>query len=101
MIETKLTSKAKAIAARERKEAASVARLKAATIKWQTEDDCTVCGHAGMTFELKEILPAPDIFGDPSVEAIGNLVCQMCGSKTESCADASMIPEAYWKGELK
>jgi len=101
MSETKSTSKAKAITARERKEAASVARFKATVINWQTEDDCTVCGHAGMMFELKEILPAPDIFGDSSIEAIGNLVCPMCGSKTESCADVSMIPEAYWKGELK
>jgi len=68
--------------------------------KWITEDDCTFCGHAGMTFELKEVVPAPDIFGDPSIEAVGTLVCPTCGHRAESYADASMIPEAYWKGEL-
>jgi len=67
------------------------------TFTWPTEDDCTSCGHPGMIFNLEKVVPAPDIFGDPSAEAVGNLVCPACGASSLAYSDVCRVPNSYWK----
>jgi hypothetical protein len=61
---------------------------------WQTEDDCTVCGHAGMIFKPEAVEPALDLFGDSTIEVRGMLCCPACGSEDLSYADEYMIPDS-------
>lgn len=64
-------------------------------IKWKTGDTCPTCGHDGMTFIYDRIEPACDIFGDPTVEYFGTILCDnpSCSFIEEVSIDAYQIPD--------
>ncbi len=54
---------------------------------WQTDDDCTNCGHQGMIFQLK------GWNGKTNKKYCGVLFCPACYAVAPSYCDESQVPE--------
>jgi len=61
--------------------------MKLKKTEWETADDCTACGHQGMTFKLK------GWNGKTNKKYWGVLSCPACYAVTPSYCDEDMIPE--------